>query len=355
MIKNTKKARKPRKNQFVVRQGAMPPSAQVMHFSPEQWEGFIERACEFRRQNSENVYVQVKRIGGSGDAGRDIEARLVPTLEIDCWDLYQAKHYDHCLNPSDVFTELAKFFKHLSAGTYPRPRVYYLCSPQNAGPKLHDMLASPIKLKEELLKAWETGGSGLKAQVVELTSDVRTLVSNFDFSRIQECLVRDLLAWHEIDQKAHFELFGIEPERGDDPELPPAPLQNEQVYIEELIRVYGEGNPTTLTLEDLDDAFLDHFQSQRASFYCAEGLKRFSRDLYTENEFDSLLSMILSGIRPSISSPSLKTGMSRLDEAIKSVSTIQLSDSKLSTRLRGGDLPGTCHHLVNEKKIRWVK
>lgn len=37
-----------------------------------------------------------------------------------------------------------------------------------------------------------------------------------------------------------FELFGIEPVRGDDPLAPAAPDLKEEVYISQLLRVYGE-------------------------------------------------------------------------------------------------------------------
>ena len=357
MVASATKARKPRKNQFVVRRGSMPPAAQVMHFSSEQWEEFIERACIYRPLDADARYSQVKRLGGAGDAGRDIEARLVPTLQQDGWDLFQAKHYDHRLAPGDVFTELAKFFTHLSSGTYPCPRYYYFCSPQNAGSGLHDLLADPDGLKTQLVRDWKAGERGLKKQVADLTPQVTAVVEAFDFGRIKECLVRDLLTWHESDRAAHFELFGIEPERGDDPDMPVAPTQHEQVYVEELIRVYNEHGDRLMTRSEIEiaSAYSQHFQSQRAVFYCAEGLKRFSRDLYTEDEFDRLLSMVLTGIRPIIHSPRHKNGMDRLEVAMSTVSSLALSDSKLSSRLRGGDLPGTCHHLANEEKIKWVK
>ncbi len=87
-----------------------------MHLSADQWEKFIEAACLHCPVGNKG-YSQVKRLGGAGDAGRDIEARLESELAKDKWDLYQGKHYDHRLAPSDAFPELAKFFGHLLAGT----------------------------------------------------------------------------------------------------------------------------------------------------------------------------------------------------------------------------------------------
>lgn len=338
-----------------MRRGALPPSAQVMHFSPERWEQFIEDACLGRSIDSK-PYAQVKRLGNAGDAGRDIEARITQPLAEGEWDLFQGKHYANRLAPSDAFPELAKFFVNLVGGVFPAPRFYYFCSPQNAGPELHDLLAAPEKLKTRFLADWKVGKTGLKEWKCKLTAEVEECVQILNFSKFQECLVRDLLQWHARDQAKHFELFGIEPERGDDPLMPPIPAVHELVYVSELLRVYAEHSGTDVDLATLAAGeYAEHFSDSRATFYCAEGLKRFSRDLYSEDEFGKFLAMVLQGIRPTISSPMLKSGMERLDRATEAAQTLKLSDSRLATRLRGGDLPGACHHLVNEKKLRWVK
>jgi hypothetical protein len=356
MIQSSVKKRRPRKNQFVIKHGALPPAAQVMHFSDEQWENFIEIAC-CNRNLTNGKYVQIKRLGNAGDAGRDVEARLTDELKENSWDLYQAKHYETRLAPSTAFPELVKFFGHLKNKTYPCPRNYYFCAPRNAGPDLHDLIASPINFKKEFLKAWSNGTNGLKNFVSLLTPEMHNLVSNFDFSRIKECLVRDLIKWHSEDAKEHHKLFGIEPERGDDPDVPSSPTTDEMVYITELLKVYSEFSKANISLADVEalEDFRDQFAGIRANFYCAEGLKRFSRDLYTEDEFGNLLTMVLNGIRPIVSSPRHKVGLDRLDAAMSAVSSLTVIESKLYPRMRAGDLPGTCHHLVNEKRLSWVK
>lgn len=345
----------PRRNRYAVRRGALPPSAQIMHFSHEQWEQFIEDACVERRIGSRR-YAQVKRLGNAGDAGRDVEARLTPQLTDSQWDLFQGKHYDHRLTPGDAFPELAKFFVNLDAGVFPAPRVYYFCSPQNAGPDLHDLFAAPTTFKQRFLSDWKDGKTGLKDWKSKLTPAIEARVNAFDFGRIRECLVRDLVSWHANNEPKHFAFFGIEPERGPDPRMPAIPTSEEFGYIDQLLRVYSEHSGTAVDLGALSSTeYAEHFSDTRATFYCAEGLKRFSRDLYPDDEFGHLLAMVLSGVRPIVSSPSLKTGMERLERATQGASGLKVADSKLATRLRPGDLPGACHHLVNEKKLRWIK
>ncbi|MFM0114597.1 ABC-three component system protein [Paraburkholderia nemoris] len=344
-----------RPNQLVIKAGALPPSLMVRHFKPDEWEEFIERSALQRELNGRK-YHQVKCFGGPGDAGRDVEARLTDALTADQWDLYQGKHYKAPLTPGEIFPELAKFFRHLAAGTYPTPRRYFVCSPQNAGPDLHDLIAAPAKLKQRFLTDWAGGKTGMKNLVSYLTPEVRAVIDAFDFARIEECLLRDLLGWHAIDHATHCRIFHIEAERGDDPAMPLLPTEDEQIYVEELVAVYAEQGSSARTVEEIMlTAYADHFTDCRLEFYCAEGLKRFSRDLFEEDEFSKLLDMVLKGVRTAVSSPRNRVGLDRLDAAVNRASSLTLTDSALHGRMRGGDLPGSCHHLVNEKKLRWIK
>lgn len=68
-----------------------------------------------------------------------------------------------------------------------------------------------------------------------------------------------------------------------------------------------------------------------------------------------MLDMVYAGIRPTVAQLRLTTGMDRVDAAIDKASTLQVQESRLSPQLRGGDLPGTCHHLVNVGRLKWVK
>ena len=351
-------ARKPsasKRGRLVIDAGKFPPSVQVLHFTDEQWEQFIEECCRIQGPNGE-TYTQVKRLGGPGDGGRDVEARLKPDLLEDSWDLYQAKHYRSPLAPSEFFPELAKFFQHVSAGTYPCPKHYYLCAPLNAGNDLHDLIAAPEKLKARLLQDWQSGTTGLNGKSDLLTEKVRSVVEAFNFARIREVLTRDLIDIHSKDEAAHFQLFHIEPKRGDDPAKPFAPANIEQRFVEELIKVYSEKSGELLSTQDVmeSDIYSGHFDASRAEFYCAEGLRRFSRDIFPE-EFPKLLQMVLDGVRSILKHPKHNTGFERLDAVMEKVSALQLTDSKLFPRLRGGDLPGTCHHLANDGKITWTK
>lgn len=350
------KLKKLKTNGLVVKRGTVPPAVFLHTISDKEWEEFIAAACRQRLVKNAK-YTSVKVLGNAGDKGRDIEARLQSTLVADEWDLYQAKHYENRLTPGNAYPELVKFFGHLMVNSFPVPRKYYFCAPKNAGPELHDLLANPNNLRTSFLQAWRSGSSGLKEHVAKLTPAMEAYVNAFDFQRFEECQVVDLLDWHAQDTVAHCQLFGIEPERGDDPAVPAQAESHEMTYVEELIRAYAEaeGTPLDLTTVLADEVYREHLNAAREVFYAAEGLKRFSRDIYVDDEFAKLLEMVRQGIRLKLNSPRLQSGLERHDAAIDAASNLTLTDSALYPRLRGGDLPGTCHHLVNEKHFKWVR
>lgn len=350
------KIKKPTPNRLVLKRGTVPPSVFLQTVSDKEWEEFIAAACR-QRMIGAAKYVSVKVLGNAGDKGRDVEARLQAELVADNWDLYQAKHYEKRLTPGNAYPELVKFFGHLLANSFPVPRKYYFCAPKNAGPELHDLLANTDNLRAGLLSAWRAGTHGLKDHVIALTPEMEALIHAFDFNRFEECQVVDLLAWHAHDVNAHCKLFGIEPERGDDPIVPAQAQAYEMTYVSELIRAYAEAEGVSMDLAKVleNEIYREHLAAAREAFYAAEGLKRFSRDIYVDDEFKKLLDMVLKGVKLKVKSPLLKTGLQRHEAAIDTAQTLSVTDSVLHTRLRGGDLPGSCHHLVNEKQLTWVR
>lgn len=253
---------------------------------------------------------------------------------------------------------MAKFFKQLALKTYPRPKNYYLCCPRAVGNELHNaMAAGGAAFKATFLDAWQNETHGMTGRAAELTSEVMAAIKDFDFGQFIECQVNELLMWHKVDRVAHNESFGIVAERGDDDPVPATPASHEDVYVEELMKVYTEHQQASVTMGNVDKGdYAEHFIAQRQVFYCAEGLQRFSRDIYpNEPEFERLLDMVYVGIHPTVTQLKLKSGMDRLDAAVDKASSLQVHESRLSPQLRGGDLPGTCHHLVNNGKLRWNK
>lgn len=332
-----------------------PPSSLVQLLSPEDWENFIEDCCRVEMGVGKK-YRAVQRIGGAGDAGRDVEARYTEDLKADEWDLYQAKRYSSAVGESALYPELAKVIHHISIETYPIPRNYYICAPKNTTPKLHDLIANPTQLKMNFQKGWEEGKYGIDLKKFPLTEKTLLIISSFDYSKIKVKPVKDLIEQHSKNPAAHEILFGVEHIRGENPEPPQTPTNTELVYINQLLKVYSEHAGVNLHLEEIlnSDVYSEHLSGCRGEFYSAEGLKRFSMEVLP-GEFESLLNSVHSAIRRVSTSPLHESSMKKMEAVLETASQLQITDNPLHRRLLPADLPGTCHHLVNEEKLKWIK
>lgn len=332
-----------------------PPSSLVQLLGADDWESFIEDCCRVE-MNHNKKYRFVQRIGGSGDAGRDVEARYTDELKEGEWDLYQAKHYTGALGESTLYPELAKVLHHISIGTYPAPRNYYICAPKNTTPKLHDLIAHPDKLKVSFLGVWQQGKYGINLKQFPLTEPTVTVANAFDYSKIKIKPVKDLISLHAQDSIAHEQLFGVEHARGDNPEPPKIPVSEELIYVSQLLRVYSEHAGSQFSLEDVmnSEEYGEHLMGCRGEFYSAEGLKRFSTEVLP-GEFENLMSSVYVAIRRVATSLGYDDSMKKLEAVLDAASKLQVSGNPLHRRLLPADLPGTCHHLVNEEKLKWVK
>ena len=95
------------------------------------------------------------RLGGPGDKGRDIAAYVTdPVLRDAEWDSYQCKHYDHALQPTDIYKELGKLCFYVSGDVYTQPRKYRFVAPFSVV-DVDDLLRGPELLKTALISNWD--------------------------------------------------------------------------------------------------------------------------------------------------------------------------------------------------------
>lgn len=343
-LENTKLVQEP---------GAHAPVAQLRLLNATSWEEFVEDCCRTRLGTE---YETVRRLGTAGDGGRDIEALQAVPRKGHNWDLFQCKHYRGTISRSVFFPEMAGFFGFLAAGTYPEPRTYYLCSPMGCGPKLGDLLlGDPKDFKNEFIAHWEKSQSGLRVHA--LSDTIRSAIDNFDFSRFKELPARDLVEMHSANKVAHYKLFGIKPKREHDADEPPVDVDatKEALYIAALLAAYSEHAATAIATSSLTGSdYEEHFLGSRSEFYSAEGLERFSRDVF-EGEYDKFLALMLKTVRSAAGYPLLKSGLDRLKAATDRAAQFRMPESPLSDSFRPTDLPGACHQLANQGKIEWVR
>lgn len=328
------------------------PEQRVVLMSDDEWETFITDCCEQLRQ--ENIYIQVKRLGGPGDKGRDVAGYLQFPPVAGRWDLYQAKAYATALAPGDLLPDLAKFIFNIYSGTYPLPRTYYICGKRDVGTKLFTMLEKPDELCDWLLEQWNDRAGDFGSFKQPLTTTLDAFIKSFDFQVIKEIKVADLLAIHARSLK-HWPVFGTLPSRGADLMVPPTPTKDEQNYVREILRAYAdaEGRKVFTTIGDIPTSHKRHFEGCRQQFYFAEGLNRFSRD-FVPNAFEALLGEVRVGISPVVDDATHANGLKRLNETLKHATTLTATTNPLKERIRSTDLQGACHHIANRGEVKWV-
>ncbi len=321
---------------------------------------YEELVLQWAHYHVTKQYIKVYGVGGAGDKGRDVCA--IVNEEKQVWDLYQCKHYSSMLSPAEIYIELGKLIYYTFNKDYSVPRKYYFVSPKGIGPKLLGLIENPEKLKQELKNNWaDKCEKGITTKEnIKLEGEILKYFDTFNFS---------IIDWLEpntfIDQFRQTPFFsrwfggGLNKTREELPKANKDIEKNELVYIREIFAAYSDYlNRFISSIEDISDKqeLLNHFQRQRDSFYIADSLYQFSRDElpYNSNSFEELKDEIFSLIIDIVESD-FENGFIRLKEAIKEAKRGSFNNNPLFYEIKVQDKEGICHHLVNDKKIRWVK
>ena len=326
------------------------PEQRLLLMEDVSWEQFIE-TCAMQLQ-SEGFYKQVIRLGGSGDKGRDVCGYTVLPPTEGSWDLYQAKYYSGTLSPSQFAPEVAKFLWSVFSDAYNRPRAYYICA-LRIGPKLLDLLLNPEAMRAWILDEWKDRKGDFGTFKQPLSDNLRAFIESFPFDIMQRRTPRELLAMHSRDADRHWSEFGVLAKRDPNPDVPDVPESTEAKYIGALLEVYAEhGGSEVTSIHSIPAALRKHFRIQRRLFYCAEGLNRFSRDKLP-GAFDDLLDQLELGVGSIVTAPHVN-GFARLQATLVAAGSLTVASTPLQARLVAGDLPGSCHHLVNLERLCWI-
>ena len=325
------------------------PEQRLLLLDDEKWEMFIEQCA--RQLMTEGCYIQVIRLGGAGDKGRDICGHSQQLPEEGTWDLYQAKYYSSSLSPGAFASELAKFLHCVFLNEYSRPRSYYICA-LRIGPALYDLVLNPVKFKAWILEQWKSKKGNFGGFCKTLTPQLETFIDKFPFEIIKVKTSADLLEIHSRSAK-HWEMFGVLAARGVNPLMPDNPQKSEQEYVQALLEAYEEISHAVVSgPEEIPSSYKEHFKSQRMLFYNAEGLNRFSRDKLP-GAFAELVNQVEVGVGSDLHYPH-QNGLTRLTKVLGTANALQISSNPLNARLQAGDLQGACHHLANQGRAKWV-
>jgi len=273
----------------------IPPIERIKIFGATQWEEFVLEWVDSLRTK----YSLVERCGSAGDMGRDIIATCAdPT---DGWDNYQCKHYDHSLQPSDIWLELGKLVYYTKRGDYSYPRKYYFVAPQGAGTTLSNLFKQPSQLRAGLIAAWDKKCRGgiTSTATIGMDQDLRNYIDGLTFSIFEAMPPLRLIEEHAMTRWHVFRFGGGLPPRPP-AAIPPAdPATKEANYVRRLLDAYGDYLKRAIgSIGDLSSKpdLLDHFGDSRIEFYSAESLRAFSRDTLPPGEFEKLQDEVHSGI-----------------------------------------------------------
>lgn len=334
---------------------AILPHQKVQLMAAEEFEVFVE---EWGSSQKPKRYARIERHSGAGDMGIDVGAFDSATDPNAPWDNYQCKHYNHALQPNEVLIELGKVLYYTWRGMYTIPRKYYFCAPHDVGSTLAKLLRNAPRLKEHLRSNWTTHCEKKlhKSSVVPLSGSLLEHFEKFDFSVFSYIPVAELLEGHKRTNHHVLRFGGGLPDRKKSIEPPPFVGTHETVYVNQLLQAYADhlDIPLTKISEISKHELVKHFERSRREFYCAEGLREFSKDHLPIAEYERLKDQFLDALTDTIDSDH-DDGYARVKATVKHSQLLQIDSHPLKECMNPSDRAGICHQLANEQRVEWVK
>ena len=339
----------------VVHGKLIPPQQQILIFSSEDWEAFIEEWVHYQRSQ----YKFVTRFSGSGDMGIDIAGYTDDGGLKGIWDNYQCKHYGSAITPNIAIPEIGKCIWHSYEGRFVSPRKYIFMAPKDCGMSLKKLLLNSTELKKRLIEKWDDwcASSITSIKTIPLEGDFEKYVKAFDFSIFTFKPTLDVIDEHRKTPYFASRFGGGLPDRPLvlRPPLEPAPTESR--YLQQLLDAYGEhkGQPcaNTSALSAWSD-LTEHFNRQREVFYHAESLRNFARDNVPQGTFEDLQDEVHAGVIE-IESAAYADGLSRVNAVVQAAAHLPMTANALISVTKIQDKKGICHQLANDDRLRWVK
>jgi hypothetical protein len=329
------------------------PQDRIKLYSSAEWEKFIQEWAFHLK----DIYSEVQRCSGAGDKGRDIVAFLKDPAINDAWENFQCKHYDHSLQPGDIWTELGKLCYYTYKNEYTIPKQYFFVAPQAAGPELSRLIRKPTELKTKFLANWvgKCQDKIITGQKVLLDDGLKAHIEKIDFSIFKIQSILTVIEQHS-KTKYHNARFGGGLPTRIEPVIPPVDHGDQSVYIKKLLAAYGDHKdadiPDTAALAAYPE-LEQHFLRSHRQFFCAEALRNFSRDNLPNGSFENLQEQFFEGIVDTVESDH-EDGFKRVKETVSKANALQITNHPLVTRLEMRDRGGICHQLADKDRISWV-
>ena len=145
--------------------------------------------------------------------------------------------------------------------------------------------------------------------------------------------------------------------------VPKEATQNEQIYIKELYKAYGDAEGVdTFSADDLSSFpdYSEDLDDRRVDFYAAETIRRGVLELKGDNltdQFNVLKRETLDGIKDTAKRTHIN-GYEHMLAVMEQAVSIPMVNYILSASpywISGKIKKGVCHHLVNDGTLTWIR
>lgn len=326
-------------------------SGMILVLSDSDLESFVQDWLHQRYKD----YVSHERWSGTGDMGRDVTGYVTKERMDGPWDNYQCKQLSKPLSEKSLFVELGKIFMHSAAGAYELPRNYIFVAPRGVGRNVRNLVAHPVRLKQEFLDRWDTyiADDLVKNSTVKLTPDIEVKIRSFDFANVH-WLDANLLAKDDACIAALVKWFDADPGPSPKGVVPVAMQSNESAYLGQLLKVYEEHGLGAYT--DPEAAFIcptvgPYLKIQRTRFFDATAFDRFYRDSTPEELVQNFGEEVHHGVID-VHQAEHVDKFSRLNKVMQQAALLQAS-GVLGRHASPQVKQGTCHLLANKGDMPW--
>jgi len=326
------------------------PDRLILQLPDDELEKFVRQWVKHLE-----VYVEVQLFANPGDMGRDVVGYHTSKRHEGNWDNFQCKQYGGTLPTATGVLDVGKVLYYASRGEFTLPTKFYFVAPRGVNRTLRRLIAKPSEFKATLANDWDKycADKIVVGQHISLDAALRTLIENWDFSRIASLSVHELLenAASKAVMAKWFE---------QDPGPPPAGVvprdieAHEMPYVQQLLDAYGERDGKSFASHGEAKAHAEygpHLDMQRERFFDADAFARFYRDNTMSEEIEALRHDIRHGTAE-VHRQDHRDALARVDAVMTQAANVQPSGA-LSRYARVPVKQGICHHFANEGKLTW--
>lgn len=332
---------------------ALNEGTQILKLEPDELEELIKKWLAIER----DAYFDFSRNSGSYDRGLDAVGFVTSSRHDGEWDNFQCKQLKKALGEGEFFQEIGKVFYYASKGEFTLPRRYIFVAPAGASAATRTHAYSPSKLKEELLKNWDSKCSGkiIAKQQIPLSIELSDSIKNYDFSRVEIWDVRKLIEIPNVRKILHH-YIDVNPGKAPSGQVPSTISSSERPYIGQLIGVYADDSSTPFSSEEevhAHDVYGQHLINQRRRYYDAEAFHRHFRDNIDAETLRQFDQDILDGV---IDKYLASSGLTRVNSIMEAAASLQVSGIfGKHCSAPNSVKQGVCHLHANTGRLPWKK